>query len=296
MKTKLSVMAAGIAMVGSAAEVKAQATAPASERTVTVVPGAEYQAGSTKRRLLGDNWRDVWVTPVTVPVLDLGRYGGGLKLDRRAGGNQSLTLHFVEEKGWREHVFRSVNKFPVAQAMPPEIRGTLLGDIIQDNVSSLFPAGGLMVPPLLDAIGVLNVKPELAVIPDDPRLGVYRDSVAGMLGTIELSPQEAPNNEPGFAGSRKIVNGLSFIEELESSPVHRVDERELLAVRLIDFLINDNDRGADNIRFVRYGSDSAYTWRPLPRDRDRAFTNSRGLLIKFLIHPVYPKLMEYGTD
>jgi len=152
----------------------------------------------------------------------------------------------------------------VAQAMPPEIRGTLLGDIIQDNVSSLFPAGALMVPPLLDAIGVLNVKPELAVIPDDPRLGVYRDSVAGMLGTIELSPQEAPNNEPGFAGSRKIVNGLSFIEELESSPVHRVDERELLAVRLIDFLINDNDRGADNIRFARYGSDSAYTWRPLP--------------------------------
>lgn len=294
--TKLSVMAAGIAMVGTAGDVSAQATAPAIERTVTVVPGREYDAGSVKRKLLGDGWREVWVTPVTAPVLDLGRYAGGLKLVRRAGGNQTLTLHFVEEKGWREHVFRSVDKFPVAQAMPPEIRGTPLGDIIQDHVSSLFPAGALMVPPFLEAIGVLHVKPQLYVMPGDPRLGVYKDSVAGMLGAFELNPQEAPNDEPGFAGSRKITNGDAFIEEVQSSSMHRLDERELLAVRLIDFLINDNDRSADNIRFARYGSDSAYTWRPLPRDRDRAFVNAGGLLIKFLIRPVYPKLMEFGPD
>ena len=294
MKLRLGMMAAAIAILAPTRDADAQATAPAVERTVTVVAGPEYQAGPLQRKLLGEGWRDVWMTPVNVPVLDLGRYAGGLKLVRRGGGNQTLSIHFVEEKGWREHQFRSVNKFPVAQAMPPEIRGTPLGDIIQDNVSSLFPAGALMVPPLLEAIGVLHVKPELYVMPDDPRLGVYKDTVAGMLGTVELSPQEAPNEEPGFAGSRKIINGDAFLELVQSSRMNRLDERELLAVRLIDFLVNDNDRTADNIRFARFGRDSAFSWRPLPRDRDRAFIDSRGFLIKFLVRPIYPKLIEFG--
>jgi len=272
----------------------ASAQGPAAERTVTVVAGPEYEAGPMKRKLLGDGWREVWVTPLTAPVLDLSRYAGGLKFVRRAGGNQTLTLHFAEEKGWREHLFRSVNKFPVAQAMPPEIRGTLLGDIIQDQTSTLFPGGALMVPPFLEAIGALHVKPVLYVMPNDPRLGVYKDSVAGMLGTLELSPQEAPNDSAGFAGSRKIVSGDTFLETVEEARMHRLDEREFLAVRLIDFLVNDNDRTADNIRFARFGKDSAYNWRPLPRDRDRAFVNASGLLINFLVRPVYPKLTAFG--
>jgi hypothetical protein len=279
MKIRLRIIAAGIATLGSTGAADAQATAPAVERTVTVVPGPEYAAGSMKQKLLGEGWRDVWVTPVSVPVLDLSRYGGGLKLVRRAGGNQTLTLHFVEENGWATHLFRSVNKFPVAQAMPPEIRGTLLGDIIQDQVSSLFPAGALMVPRFLQAIGVLHVTPVLYVMPDDPKLGVYRDSVAGMLGTFEVSPQEAPNDQPGFMGSRKIISGDDFLQGVEESRTNRMDEREFLAIRLVDFLVNDNDRTADNIRFARYGKDSVWDWRPLPRDRDRAFVNAGGMII-----------------
>lgn len=289
-----TMIAAAFAIMANATDANAQVVPSGGEQTVTVAPGPEYQAGPMKRKLLGDGWREVWVAPVNVPVLDLSRYAGGLKLVRRAGGNQTLTLHLAEEKGWREHLFRSVNKFPVAQAMPAEIRGTLLGDIIQDHVSSLFPAGALMVPPFLEAIGALHVKPVLYVMPDDPRLGVYKDSVAGMLGTFELSPQEAPNDEPGFAGSRKIVGGDAFLEAVESSRMNRFDERELLAVRLIDFLVNDNDRTTDNIRFARDGKDSAYNWRPLPRDRDRAFVNARGMLINYLVRPVYPKLTEFG--
>lgn len=289
-----TMVAGALAILVSAGGANAQGTTPAVDRTVTVVPGLEYRAGPLTTKLLGEGWREVWVTPVSAPVLDLGRHAGGLKLVRRAGGNQTLSIHFVEEKGWREYQFRSVNKFPVAQAMPAEIRGSPLGNIIQDNVSSLFPAGALMVPPLLEAIGALHVKPELYVMPDDQRLGVYKDTVAGMLGTVELSPQEAPNEEPGFAASRKIINGDAFLDAVESSRMNRLDERELLAVRLIDFLVNDTDRTADNIRFARYGKDSAFSWRPLPRDRDRAFVDSRGLLIKFLVRPIYPKLIEFG--
>lgn len=267
--------------------------AASAQQTATIVPGPEYEAGELQRKLLGDGWRSIWLTGITVPVFDIGTYAGGLKVTKKGGGNQTKTLRFATNDG-REILFRSVNKFPVGQAMPDAVRGSMLGDIVQDQVSTLFPAGALMVPALLEAVNVLQVRPRLYFMPDDPRLGEFREEFAGMLGSVELSPQENENDEPGFAGSRKIKSADEFLEDVEASRVHRLDERELFAVRLIDFLVNDNDRTADNMRFARYGPDSAYTWRPLPRDRDRAFSHADGLLIKYLVRPVYPKLVTFG--
>jgi hypothetical protein len=266
-----------------------------AQNVVRIVPGPEYEAGPLKEMFFGEGWRDLWTTRVAVPVFDIGTYAGGLKVTTRGGGNQTRTLRFATNDG-REILFRSVNKYPVGQAMPEPIQHSTLGDIIQDQVSSLFPAGALLVPAFLDAIKVLHVYPRLYVMPDDPRLGEFRKEFAGMLGTVELSPQENDNDEPGFAGSRKIKSADKFLEDVEDSRVHRLNERELFAVRLVDFLVNDNDRTTDNMRFARYGPDSAYTWRPLPRDRDRAFSDANGIVIKYLIHPLYPKLVSFGPN
>ena len=266
-----------------------------AQNVVRITPAPRYEAGPLKEKLLGEGWRDLWTTRLAVPVFDIGTYAGGLKVTRRGGGNQTKTLHFATSDG-REILFRSVNKFPVGQAMPEPVRNSTFGDIVQDQVSALFPAGGLLVPPFLDAAKVLHVTPRLYVMPDDARLGEFRNEFAGLLGTVELSPQEDEHDEPGFAGSRKIKSADKFLEDVEASRVHRLDERELFAVRLVDFLVNDNDRTTDNMRFARYGSDSAYTWRPLPRDRDRAFSDASGWLIKYLIHPVYPKLVSFRED
>ena len=42
-----------------------------SARTVTMAPGARYRAGWLYSFFLGEHWRDVWTTPIEVPVLDL---------------------------------------------------------------------------------------------------------------------------------------------------------------------------------------------------------------------------------
>ncbi len=274
---------------------QSQTTVPAvGDRTTTAVAGREYDDSGLKRSLFGEGWRDIWATPVRVPVFDMSRFAGGVKPTERGGGNQTITLRFVENNGWREYAFRSVNKDPVTLAMPPAIQGSTLGGIIQDQTSMLFPAGSLMIPPFLEAIGVLHVTPDLYVMPDDPRLGEHRSTFAGMLATVELSPQEAPGDTPGFGGSSHIENGEGFLVEVEKSQANRLDEREMFAVRMVDFFVNDNDRTADNIRFARYGTDGAYSWRPIPRDRDRVFFNGRGLIVKYLIRPVYPKLLEFG--
>ncbi len=278
-----------------ATRIHAQSTMPAvGDTAATVTAGAHYDVGSLTRTLLGEGWRSVWTTPVRVPVFNMSRFAGGVKPTERGGGAQTITLRFLENNGWREYMFRSVDKDPISQAMPPAIQGTRLGDIIQDQTAAQFPAAGLMVPPFLQAIGVLHVSPTLYVMPDDPGLGEHRETFAGMLATVELSPQEAPEDKPGFAGSSKIVNGETFLETVEEGRQHRLDEREFFAVRLVDFLVNDNDRSTDNVRFARFGSEGAYTWRPIPRDRDRAFFNAGGLLVKSVVRPVYAKVISFS--
>ena len=78
---------------------------------VTVVPGPDYDASGFARFWLGDGWRSLWLTPVRVPVLDLGSFAGGLTPERQGGGNQSITLHMVDADGvgW---IFRSIDKYP----------------------------------------------------------------------------------------------------------------------------------------------------------------------------------------
>ncbi|MEO8575617.1 MAG: hypothetical protein ABI556_02905 [Gemmatimonadales bacterium] len=291
-----SIVAAAVAVFVPADDAPAQeGTRRDSTKTATAVPAPEYRASGIKRLFLGSGWRDLWTMPMQAPMLNLDTYAGGLKFQERGGGKQSLSIHFTEQTGWREHQFRSVNKFPLIQAMPPEVRGTLSGDILQDEVNHLLPAAPALVPPLMKAIGALYVEPEFYVMPNDPRLGVYRDTFALMLGTMELSPQEGPDGKPGFAGSTEIQNMDKFLETVIEGRVHRFDEKEMFGIRLVDFLINDNDRGYDNSRAARFGdSTTFYNWRPIPRDRDRAFTNADGLLVKFVIRPVYPKLIAFG--
>ena len=291
LQTRSTVLAclllAGLTNVGNA-------QAPASsngERVVVRVPGPQYEAGSFQRTLFGNGWRDVWTTPVAAPVLDIATYGGGLEFDEIGGGFHSRVLHLKEDDGWREYRFRSVDKYPT---LPEAFRGTALGRVWEDQVSILFPGAPLLVPPLLQAVGLLHVDPALYVMGDSPRLGEGREMFAGMLGTMELKGQEAPDDKPGFGGSSKIKGTENFLEDVNESRENRLDERELLAARLIDFLVNDVDRSRDNYDWARFGEKGAYTWRPLPRDRDQAFVDARGVANSLVIRRVFPKQIPFG--
>jgi hypothetical protein len=136
--------------------------------SIDIVPGAKYQAGGLHRKLLGNGYRDLWATPLRVPVLDLKTFGGGLDPLQHSGGNQTKSLRFITPSG-TEYVFRSVDK--AGATFPEGFKGTVVQTIAKDQVSSHFPAGALVAPPILEAGGVLHVTPTLVVMPDDPRLG-----------------------------------------------------------------------------------------------------------------------------
>jgi len=261
--------------------------------SVTVVPGARYAKSGFVRFFAGAGHRDLWTVPLKVEVVDLATFGGGLTPLRLGGGMTTRTLHALGNDGKR-YVCRSVEKY-AGQGIIEELRGTIYEAILQDQISSFHPSGALVLPPLLQAVGVLHVEPVLRVLPDDPRLAEFGDLLGGELVLIEERPDEGPDDTPGFAGSRRIVNTAEFLKELEEDPRNRLDSRGYLTARLIDLLVGDRDKSVNNWWWARFDREEGYEWRPIPRDRDQAFIQLDGVT-KGLLRLYEPRLVRFSQD
>ena len=262
--------------------------------TVEVAAGERYAAGGLHRFFFGDAYRDLWTTPIRVPVLDLERFAGGVRATDEGGGFQTRSLRLTTEDGL-EFVVRSVDKDPSA-ILPARIRRrSAVRSIVRDQVSAAFPASALAIPPMVEAIGLPRPEPQLVVLPDHPRLGEWREDYAGMLGMLEHYPDEREGDRPGFAGATKIVGTDELFERLNESPIHRVDTTGFLAARLLDFVINDWDRHEDQWRWLRSTEGKDTLWTPVPRDRDQAFIGFDGLFLS-LARLTAPRLVSFEPE
>jgi hypothetical protein len=91
--------------------------------------------------------------------------------------------------------------------------------------------------------------------------------------------REGQIDGPAFAGAVKVKGTEEFLDDLEDSPINRLNSREYLAARLMDIYMGDWDRHEDQWRWARYDRGELRVWRPVPRDRDNAFVNHEGLLL-----------------
>ncbi|NNF12917.1 MAG: BamA/TamA family outer membrane protein [Gemmatimonadetes bacterium] len=237
-----------------------------------VAPGAGYRAGALEQRLFGRGYRELWTTPIEVPVVDLETFAGGLTPLRLGGGSTTRTLHLRGGDG-RRYVLRSVEKSPIEFEI---FNRSILADMIQDQISSFHPTGAPVVSALLDAVDVLHTQPTYMVVPDDPRLAEFREEFRGLLVLVEERPDDGPDGAPGFAGSRRIASTEELFEALEENPDHRVDARGLLRARLVDLIVGDRDRSHNNHLWAAFESPEGTVWRVIPRDRDQAFVRFDG--------------------
>jgi len=100
-------------ILGSAVAQVVNAQRPAarivSSDSATIAAGTYYDAGPISRFFFGNTYRDYWVKPIRVPVLNLRSYAGGLEPLKEGGGMQTLNLRLGAVDG-SEFIFRLVNK------------------------------------------------------------------------------------------------------------------------------------------------------------------------------------------
>lgn len=277
-----------VALLAAAAPAAARADGEPHRRAVA---GERYRAGGLHRFLLGADYRDLWASPVELPVLDLQHFAGGLRPVRRVGGQETKGLAFKGADG-RDYTFRGVDKDPT-EVLPEELRDTVARSIVQDQIASSHPAGAVIVPPLLEAAGVLHVTPEMVVMPDDPALGEFRPVFRNLVGTIELYPRPVGAGNPGFADAKEVINGDEMWKRMQASAADRTDGRAFLRARLMDVLIGDWDRHRGQWRWARLPSSPF--WQPIPEDRDQAFVRFEGLFLS-LFRKGQPRLVVFGPS
>ncbi|TWV88672.1 BamA/TamA family outer membrane protein [Chitinophaga pinensis] len=219
--------------------------------------------------LMGRNYRSVWATPMDFPVLDLNKEKGGMKILKRGGGMQTMSLR-LEDKNGTEWVLRSLKKYP-AKAVPEALRETIAKDVVQDQISAANPYAPMAVGTLADAAGVHHTNPRFVYLPKDTVLGFYANTYGDDVYLFE-------EREPDVKG--KTLNTPKLLEQIQGDNDNTVNQSAVLNARLLDWLIADWDRHDDQWRWGAENSKKAKTqvYFPIPRDRDQAFFVNEGLL------------------
>ena len=268
----IAVVFVGLApLAGAGAPAQGEAAPGPERRTVTV---GHYRAGAIQRSILGSGYRDLWMTPVSVEVLDLAKEAGGLRPVRRVGGQQTKALALIGADG-RSYSFRGIVKDAshLLDFFDPELQHSVVVKLLDDLMSAQHPASELVANGILDAVGIPCQQWRLVVMPDDPTLGEFRD-FAGVVGTFGEYPQPAKGALPGFLEATEIIDHLELYKRLEAGEGDAVDAKALLRARLVDILMGDWDRHRKQWRWAKRPGNPL--WIPIPEDRDQAFSRYEG--------------------
>lgn len=243
--------------------------------TVIVIPGLQYKRGPVHRLFWGRDYRKVWSTPVSVPRLNLDKKFGGLTPQEEGGGKQTRNLRFKSAAG-REYAIRSVDK-RYGKSLPDELLGTFIQDLVDDQMSSAFPYGGLVAKVLSAAAGIYSTNPELYFVGDDPRLDTFRKEYANQLYTLEDRPG---SDNAKYYNATDVIETEELLEEMQKDPSAQANQEAFVKARIFDLLIGDWDRHHDQWEWAKQKINGQEVYTPLPKDRDQAFSSWDGIFVK----------------
>ncbi|MDB5232845.1 MAG: metallophosphoesterase [Chitinophagaceae bacterium] len=244
-------------------------------------------ASGLKRFLLGENYRKEWATPVEVPIFNLNKEKGGFIIKSLGGGKETKSLRLQDKYG-KEWVLRTLKKDP-EKIVPENFRNSVAEELVQDFISGSHPYAPLIVPPLANAIGVVEANPEMYYVPDDPAFGFYRPIFANTLVYLEAH-DPVPDTSSNTKSTPKVINKM--IEDNDN----RVDQEAVLRARLLDILIGDYDRHFDQWQFGVLDTGKGKLYYPIPRDRDKAFFLDNGFILNHMVQRLFPYLTGFRAN
>ena len=250
-------------------------------KTFTIAAGAQFKASKWKQFWWGKHWRPEWIKPVSFPLFDIDTTAGGLTPTKRGGGHQTKSLRLLDKEG-KEYVLRTIDK-DLELLIPEEFKGSIVNDIVNDQISTAHPYGPLAIASLAGSIGSMHTNPVIVFVPDHPNLGEYRNDFANKLCLFE----ERPSGD-GWANTAltnyadDVDNSEKLLEKLKKDNDKKVDQHEFLKIRFLDMVVNDWDRHPDQWVWAAYKHEGKTTYIPFGRDRDQAFSKTDGVNL-FLI-------------
>jgi hypothetical protein len=251
-----------------------------TDKKASIYTQEEITKSKNFRFIWGERYRKYFGTEVNAPTVDLDTLFGGLKPVRKGGGHQSKSLRLEDKKG-REYVMRALRKNAVQylqavvfkdQYIEGQFDDTTTENLLSDVFTGSHPYAPFTIGKLSDAIGVYHTNPVLYYIPKQNSLRHFNDEFGDELYMIEERAASGHGNKESFGFSDTVISTDDLLMFLNKSEDHFLDEEAYIKARLFDMLIGDWDRHEDQWRWAVFKENKKTIYRPVPRDRDQAFS------------------------
>lgn len=230
----------------------------------------------------GERYRKYYATKVTVPTVDLDTIFGGLKVIRKGGGHQSKSLRMVDKEG-KEYVMRALRKSAEVylQAMAfkdqyviGEFEDTFTERLLSDFYTGSHPYAPFTIGVLSDAVGIYHTNPTLYYIPKQNVIRDYDDEFGDALYMIEERTDDGHGNLKSFGYANELESTDDVLQKIREDEKYSVDKTAYIKARLFDMMVGDWDRHTDQWRWAEFKDKKTgkVEYRPIPRDRDQAFS------------------------
>jgi hypothetical protein len=255
----------------------------ATQVSASVYEPENVKKGALHRKIWGERYREYYGTEVLVPSVNLDTLYGGLEPIRKGGGHQSKSLRLRHKSG-KEYVMRALKKSAelYLQAMAfknqfivGDFHNTFTEDVLLDFYTGSFPYAPLAVGALSDAAGLYHTNPMLYYVPKQPALKQFNEEMGDELYLIEEHAGDGHGDLSSFGFSDDLKSTDTMLEDLRDDEKYEVDARLYIRARLFDMVIGDWDRHVDQWRWAQFKDEESgkIIYRPVPRDRDMAFSD-----------------------
>ncbi len=240
--------------------------------------GKEYQKSRFYQSLWGKHYRKEWTTPVSVKIALLDTLAGGVIPYAINGDPQNRSVK-LRDKNNKEYILRSINK-SFSALLPEVAKGSIVEEVTNDQVSIAHPYAAVIIAPMAEAIGIYHTNPEIYYVPKQTSLGKFNDSVGDNLYLFDQSINvnwisgANPDNVIGIKSTEKIL------EDVHSDNDKKVDQEAFLRAGLFDMIIGDWGKQENQWSWVEFKDGKKTVYKPMPRNRDQAFTMFDGYLVK----------------
>jgi hypothetical protein len=250
------------------------------EKTASIYTQEETNKGRYFKWLWGERYRKLFSTEVTVPTVNLDTLFGGLSPVRKGGGHQSSSLRFINNEG-QEYIMRALRKDALLyiqsvgfkdQYVKEEFKNTKTEGLILDVFTGDHPYTPFIVGDLSDAIGIYHTNPKLYYVPKQNAIGRFNDEFGDALYMIEERTAVGHGDKASFGYANEMISSHDMMDKLKKNENHKVDESTYVRARLFDMLLGDWDRHQDQWRWAVFEENGKTIYKPVPRDRDQAFS------------------------
>jgi len=261
--------------------------------------------GGLYRFFFGKHYRKYYSVPVEAQVVRLDTLYGGLEPKKAGGGHQTHSLR-LEGKDGREYSMRALKKSAIRFLQAVAFKERYIGNTLENTFAEKFlldfyttshPYTPFIVGRLADKVDVGHTNPKLYYVPKQNALGEYNSAFGDELYMIEEHVHKEQKDVKGFGDPDDITDTPDMLKNLTKDHKYSIDQRSYIRARLFDMLIGDWDRHTDQWKWGEYKKDGKVIYKPIPKDRDQAFTKYDGSLFAIIMNiPALRHMQSFKDD